>query len=74
MENAFDYRALMVPKLAATRRNDENIEEKLISISGIEPGTIGSGAQYSPTYTIRAPTNLLKTDVREFDFNKLRFV
>jgi hypothetical protein len=36
------YGALMVPKLAATWRNDENIEEKLMSISGIEPGTIGS--------------------------------
>jgi hypothetical protein len=46
---------LMVLKLAATRRNDENIEEKLMSISGIELGTIGSGAQHSPSYTIRAP-------------------
>jgi hypothetical protein len=42
MENAFD--CLWSPdgaKIAATslwtRRNDENIEEKLMSISGIEP-------------------------------------
>ncbi len=31
------YEALMVPKLATTWRNDENFEEKLMLISGIEP-------------------------------------
>jgi hypothetical protein len=41
------------------KRNDENIEEKLMSISGIELGTIGSAAQHSPSYTIRAPKFLL---------------
>ncbi len=36
------YGALMVPKLAATWRNNENIEEKHMSISGIEnPGPLG---------------------------------
>jgi hypothetical protein len=66
------YGALMVPKLAATRRNEENIEEKLMSISGIEPGTIGSAAQHSPTYTIRAPIIIifggLKKKKRFFEF------
>jgi hypothetical protein len=61
------YGALMVPKLAETLRNDENIEENLMSISGIDPGTIGSGAQHSPSYTIRAPP------IREGSFIMLHY-